>query len=83
MNRRAMDRTLRGWIGLVAAVLVIVATWTIVLPTLGSRPALRSSIDRREALGVNANAMFYTELECMETLVVHWRTDNGTVEIGP
>lgn len=79
MNRRAIDRTLRDWIGLVAAVLVIVATWTIVLPTLGSRPALRSSIDRREALGINANAMFYTELEGMETLVVRWGTGRRTV----
>ena len=62
----------RGWCGLLATIVAVAGVWTLLLPMLGNRPALRSSIDRREALGINANAMFYTELEAMETLVVHW-----------
>lgn len=71
---RATKRQLIGVIQLLGAGLIIASAWTIALPHMGSDPSLRESIDRREALGVNADAMFYTELNTMETLVVNWET---------
>ena len=41
----------------------IVAIWMIVLPWLGSRPAISRHIETMEAAGVQPGAMFYTELE--------------------
>jgi hypothetical protein len=72
MRRDSTPCERRDWCLLTATMAVVAAVWTILLPALGNRPGLRSSIERREALGVNANAMFYTELEAMETLVVNW-----------
>jgi hypothetical protein len=57
---------------LVGIGLVVAIVWTIALPSVGELPTLRASIDRRESLGINAEAMFYTELEAMETLRVAW-----------
>lgn len=75
-NRRTTERRpLHGWLGLLVASLTVIAIWMLLLPRIGSQPSLRSSIDRREALGINAEAMFYTDLEAMETLVVQWNPD--------
>jgi hypothetical protein len=56
--------------------MAIAAIWTFLLPQLGARPSLRESLDRRDALGINADAMFYTELEAMETLRVEWKVSD-------
>jgi hypothetical protein len=65
-------RGICGVTSLIGIALVVAIIWAIVLPRVGDLPTLRASIDRREALGINAEAMFYTELEAMETLRVRW-----------
>ena len=62
---------MKGKLVLSFAAALTVLVWTVLLPWVGDG-ALRESIDRRAALGVNADAMFYTELEAMETLRVRW-----------
>ena len=65
---------MKGKLVLLAAAVFVLLVWTVLLPWIG-RGALRESIDRRAALGVNADAMFYTELEAMETLQVTLRSE--------
>ncbi len=45
--------------------------WLVVLPWAGSRPALREDIQWREAHGINAGAMYYTELRAMPDIAAH------------
>ncbi len=45
--------------------------WLVALPWLGARPALREEIDDRSARGINAGAMYYTELEAMPDIAAH------------
>jgi hypothetical protein len=75
----ALNRSRRagGWPSLLAASSLVAAIWMVLLPRVGAHPAIRSSIDRRTALGVNAEALFYTDLEAMESLVVHWDRSHG------
>lgn len=42
--------------------------WLIVLPWIGSFPAVQAKIAREEAAGIDPSAKFYTELEAMGRL---------------
>jgi hypothetical protein len=44
---------------------VVIACWTMLLPAISDRPAMRQRLDRRKAQGINAGAMFYSELNAM------------------
>ncbi len=48
---------------------LIAVVWTVVLPWLGSRPAMSSHLRRLEAQKIDGGAMFYTELEAMEPIL--------------
>lgn len=43
--------------------------WLVLLPAAGRRDALRRAIDSRERRGIDASAMFYTELEVMDDVL--------------
>lgn len=49
---------------LVGTVLMLVC-WMLVLPALSEQPAVRRELDRHAAQGINAGAMFYSELKAM------------------
>ncbi len=53
----------------IAAVVLVAATWLIVLPWLADRPGIRRHVDHLHASDVNASAMFYSELDCQYMLV--------------
>jgi hypothetical protein len=44
---------------------LLIACWTLLLPALSERPAMRQQLDRRKQQGINAGAMFYSELKAM------------------
>ncbi len=64
---------LRGRFGLAAAGLVVWVIWIVVLPAFASRPAMSKYLDRMDQAGIDASAMFYTELEMMPELI--WRIE--------
>ncbi len=49
------------WLRLGLAIVAVVLVWLVVLPSLGQNPAVRSMIDRNEAAGIDAGAVFYSE----------------------
>ncbi|MDZ4819384.1 MAG: hypothetical protein SGJ20_10465 [Planctomycetota bacterium] len=46
----------------------LAAIWLWVLPAIGNRESLRRQIEFNRARGLNADAMFYTELEAMPAI---------------
>lgn len=53
----------RGRILLNLSLLLLAVTWLCVLPALSRQPMFQRVIERNRHHGVNANAMYYTELE--------------------
>ena len=51
---------------LLAALSVILSLWLVCLPWAANRPAVADHIDRLEQNGVDASAMYYTDLEMMK-----------------
>jgi len=43
--------------------------WLVVLPAVASRPAVSGYLQRLDDQGIDASAMFYTELEMMPKLL--------------
>jgi hypothetical protein len=54
---------------LTAAVVAIAAVWLLVLPRIAALPAVRATIQRNEAAGVDPAAKFYTEVPAMPRLL--------------
>ena len=54
-----------GLLRLVAAGCVLAVLWLVILPWLGSRPALKQRMEFLGSRGVDPSAMFYTDLELM------------------
>jgi hypothetical protein len=57
-----------GWPALAASCGLLALVWLAVLPQLALHPKMRGRIDRLEKARIDAGAMFYTELECMEQI---------------
>ena len=57
-----------GWSSLGLAVATVLVVWTLVLPWIGSRPAIRSRIDELKRQGIDPAALYYTDLEAMHRL---------------
>ena len=57
----------RGWIALVSVGIVVAGIWGIVLPALAQTEVVRQREAFLEANRINPAAMFYTELECLDT----------------
>jgi hypothetical protein len=58
---------------LAVGVALLTATWLLVLPAVSRQTPLRHAIERNKSHGVNANAMYYTELEGVRFLDL-WRS---------
>jgi hypothetical protein len=54
---------------LAGCVVTIGVVWLVVLPWIGSRPGMKRQIEHLDALGVDAGAMFYTELPLMNDVL--------------
>ncbi len=50
------------------AVLTLVFLWTLVLPRIGSQPSVRSRIEFLNQQGIDPAALYYTDLEVMESI---------------
>ena len=61
------------WFSLVVTAALLACIWLIVLPTVAQRPWMRQRIDWLEEEGIDPNAMYYTDLEVMEALLVRQR----------
>jgi hypothetical protein len=48
---------------LVVAILLLVASWMVVLPWVGGLPGIREHIQSMRQKHIHPDAMFYTELE--------------------
>jgi len=62
---------------LLGAVSVVAATWLVILPRVAEHPSVRQQRERQEALGINPEAMFYTDLDATETLILDWPTSTA------
>lgn len=60
-QKSSLNRAVRFTIGMA----LLVVCWMMVLPALSNTPAMRQELDRCEAQGINAGAMFYSELKAM------------------
>ncbi len=59
--------TPKGWFALTLVMLVITGVWGIVLPALAKTDVVQQREAFLEANRIDPAAMFYTELECLET----------------
>jgi hypothetical protein len=48
---------------LALATAIILFSWLVVLPTISKQPTIASYLKRMDDKGIDASAMFYTELE--------------------
>ncbi len=59
--KSSVNKVVRLAIGAALAI----GCWTVVLPALSDLPTVRRQLDRRNEQGINAGAMFYSELNAM------------------
>ncbi len=52
----------------IATLIAMSVIWLVFLPWLADRRAVRDHVDRLHAANINASAMFYSELDCLQTL---------------
>lgn len=57
-----------GRLKLLAATASMAAVWLVVLPWIGTWPAVREKIRFEESRGIDPSAMFYTELDAMPAI---------------
>lgn len=62
LTARDRSRALR-WVALSCVAVGMAVLWTWVLPEVARQSGVQRVIERNHANGVNANAMYYTELE--------------------
>lgn len=63
LNLEAIVRNTKPRRNLLAVAMLIGVVWLVVLPAIGRLPAVRDEIDRVDAAGINASALYWTELE--------------------
>ncbi len=54
-----------AWRALALSGLALALVWGVALPWLSARPAVRDRLRFLDAKGIDASAMYYTELEAM------------------
>lgn len=57
------------WGAFLATWLVLGLIWCVLLPRIASRPAIRARLDDLAAQGIDASAMYYTELPAMDDVL--------------
>ena len=66
--------TLRRWLSLGTCLSLVALIWLTILPAVSRHPSLQAEIRDRKARKIDADAMFYTELEAMDDILE--RVDN-------
>ncbi|MGB7325287.1 MAG: hypothetical protein WBD31_10490 [Rubripirellula sp.] len=56
-------------IKLASCVLAIAVIWLVVLPWIGRRAVVSERIDWLDSKGIDASAMYYTELDAMQPIL--------------
>jgi hypothetical protein len=64
--RRLLSRKI---IKLAIACSVLLIVWLVLLPWLAAQPSVESRLDFLDQNGIDASAMYYTELECMDAIL--------------
>ena len=59
----------RGWLALGGTALAIALVWLYVLPALSRRATTAERLHRLDQQGIDASAMFYTDLPLMQRLL--------------
>lgn len=54
---------------LIAAVTIIVLLWCFFLPWYAQQPAIKNHLQFLDERGIDASAMFYTELDAMDAIL--------------
>ncbi|HEY3964740.1 MAG TPA: hypothetical protein VGM05_09345 [Planctomycetaceae bacterium] len=67
VSRTALQR----WGSLAAAILSIGFVWLVVLPRLAAQHSVSEYIANQQRLGIDASAMFYSELEIVPAIAHH------------
>ncbi|TWU42051.1 hypothetical protein [Novipirellula artificiosorum] len=60
-------------IPLAVVTVLIAAFWLVVLPRWAERPAMHERLNWLEERGIDPSAMYYTELEAMEAILLKQR----------
>jgi hypothetical protein len=55
--------------GLLACLLALAAIWLVLLPWIGSQPAMNARIEWLDQRGIDPSAMYYTELDAMKSIL--------------
>jgi multisubunit Na+/H+ antiporter MnhF subunit len=48
---------------------IIVAVWCVALPRLAKRPSMHDHLEFLDSKGIDASAMYYTELDAMDAIL--------------
>ncbi|QEG20926.1 hypothetical protein [Mariniblastus fucicola] len=59
-----------GFLKLAIATIAIVVFWCVALPRLSANPQNQAYIEFLDERGIDPSAMFYTELDCMDSILV-------------
>ncbi len=58
----------KGWASLCLCVATIAILWLAVLPWIGEQQSVKSDIEHLKQRGIDASALYYTDLEAMEQI---------------
>jgi len=58
-----------GWLSLCLCVITMTIVWLLLLPALSHIPSLQAEIENQKARGIDASAMFYTDLDMMDEVL--------------
>lgn len=69
MNDQHTSRSpaLRGRLGLAVLMVIVGLVWLVVLPAIQAHPAVQSRIDFQEQRGIDPSAMFYTDVDFIDS----------------
>lgn len=59
-----------SWRALACGLLGVALTWCVVLPWIAARPLVRERLEWLDARGIDPSAMYYTELDAMDAILV-------------
>ncbi len=64
-------RSLRdtGWFSLLVWIGLLAVVWTCLLPHIAARPDVAAYLKSLDEQGIDASAMFYTELDAMDPIL--------------
>ena len=58
----------KGWAALSLCIATIAIVWMLILPWIGEQQSVKSNIEHLKQRGIDASALYYTDLEAMEQI---------------